>query len=231
MATLGDVIADVRALLGDTYGEWVSRDYILPFINSTYRLMYLQMKNATGRNLEGYAEILNVPVGTSQLATAPGGTQALAGLYDPIHVWWKLAGQPPFEYVPANRRMNLAMLTGPQVFNAWGSYGMYWTWMGNKLLTTPMSVPVDVLVDGRFNPPDLVLDTDALVISPDARTPLALGAAALAGVERTNPAILAGYGQAATAAVDNIVASLIRQKQEFPQRFARQAPRFHWGWF
>ncbi len=105
-------------------------------------------------------------------------------------------------------------------------------WMGNKLSITPVAGPIDIQVYGRFNPPRLVGMDDELVLYGDMTDTLAYGACSLIGVERTNPAILQGYADRATAGVDNIVADIIRQCQKNPRRLAKMGGGGGtcWGW-
>lgn len=232
MNTLGDVVTECQGLLGDPDGEWVTRGYILPFINTAYRLAYLFLKNATGRNLEGLQEVLDLPQGTTTLYPQQAPGQPLSGLTDPLQVWWKPAGMPANCYRPMSPKETLPFVGPPGLQPGLLGVGMWFTWRGNQLTITPISQAIDVMVDGRFNPPPLVDDKQILVVSPDLQTPLAMSAVALTGVERANPAVLAGYSAEAEAALDNIAADLLRQKQLFPKRLGRMAPQSggEWGW-
>ena len=223
MNTLGDVIAEVQGLLGDPDGEWVTRDYILPFIGTTYRMQYLELKNASGRNLEQVVQLPAVDAGTNSLYPLQASGKALAGLTDPLQVWWKAAGAFDSCYSQGMPRETLP-------FSYSGGGPLYYVWRGNQLTLTPLNFPVDLLVYGRFNPPPLTDDAQLLVVSPDLQSPLALGTAALAGVERTNPAVLEGYAELATAGINNIAADLFRQKQAASKRLGRQAPTCGWYW-
>jgi hypothetical protein len=218
MNTLGDVKAEIRGLVGDPRGEWANDAYLTPLINTTYRLQVLQLKNATSQNLEGVVLLPNVPGGTTSLYEFQAVGQPLCGIYTVLEIYSKPAGTPPNYFRPAGERRfpaHVAPPVTPQGLTA--TVGSY-CWLGNKLLITPPAVAVDIEVTGRFNPPPLVKDGDVLVASPDMQSVTACGTAAVAGVERTNPAILEGYAQMAFAGLDNIAAELIRQKQGITQR-------------
>jgi hypothetical protein len=233
MNTLGDAVTECQGLLGDPDGEWVTRGYILPFIGTAYRMAYLYLKNATGRNLEGLVEVLNVLPGTTSLYPFQAAGKPLAGLTDPLQVWWKPAGQPPNWYRQMNPKETLPFVAAPGISSNFIGSAVCFTWRGNQLTITPMAQPVDIMVDGRFNPPPLIDDKQILVVSPDIQSPLSLGACAIAGVERSNPAVLAGYAQQSEMGLDNIAADLIRQKQLFPKRLGKVAPQYggEWGWY
>ena len=242
--TLGDTVARCQALLGDTKGYWASRAYLVPLINQAYSAMAKAIKNASGKNFEAVIEVLNVPQGTSSLysyqsygdltANPPVPRGPLAGLFDPLRMWVKTAGQLPQYYTQAwGPRDTLPHVNPPGITPGTYAVQVTFAWIGNKLAITPVAGPIDVQVYGRFNPPRLVGDDDVLVIYDDMTDTLAFAATALAGVERTNPAILQGYGTEAIAGVDNIVADIIRQCQRNPRRLAKMGGQggsaYGWG--
>ena len=111
---------------------------------------------------------------------------------------------------------------------------MYFTWRANQLFVTPVNAPVDLLIDGRFNPPALVKDEQVLVVDPDMEVPLTSATLGLVGIEAGNT----GYTQAAVDMVesqaDDIVAKLIRGKQGYTARAgsaARRARGLGWFWY
>lgn len=230
MNTLGDVIKTTQSLLGDPDGEWVTRDYILPLINQAYRSERIAIKNASGRNLENTVELLNVDIGTTSLYPFQATGKPLQGLYDPLKMWWKMAGQPWSCYTPAFPKNNLPFVGAPGTQPNALLGTLCWTWMGLQLKVTPVASAIDILVEGRFNPPPLVQDQDILVLSPDLEAPLSFHSAAIAGVERTNPGLLASYQQMGDSNINDIVAQLIREKSSFPKRLGRQAPTLGWRW-
>jgi hypothetical protein len=241
--TLGDVVARVQSLLGDPKGYWCSRAYAVPFINQAYEDLASTLKNASGKNLEAVLEVLNVPIGTTALfgyqgdgdlttnpPTQPG---PLAGLYDPIKMWVKTAGQLPQYYTPARGPRDTLPHVNPPGITP-GSYAVQVTfaWIGNKLFITPVAGAIDIQVYGRFNAPVLVKDSDALVLYPRMTAVLAYASAALMGVERANATILQGYETRAVAMTDNIAADIVRQGQGNGRRLARMgsASGTGWGW-
>lgn len=234
MRDLANAIATVRALLGDPLGQWVTREYILPLMNISYASVNLNLANASSRNLEAVIPVLGVPAGTTSLYPwqsgtglpgAPAGAAAplalLKGLTDPIEVWVKPAGSPVSMYSRARERGTLPHVDSTQYATNSLAGGLYFNWLGGKLLITPVNQPLDIEVTGKFAPPPLVDDTDLLATHEDVWVPTCFDTAAVAGVERSNPALLTGYAQKSTAAQDNIVAALIRQGQATPSRFQR----------
>lgn len=240
MNTLFDVKETLRSFVADERAKWTEDSYLVPKINYAYRTLRLYLKRATGSNLEQMVEIPNTADlnanPTNQGLTSlvqyqqPGGL--LAGLYEPLYMWWKPAGAPDYQYREAFEKKTLPF-TNPISSMA---TAMYFTWRGNKLFVTPINLPVDLLIDGRFNPPPLVKDQDVLVVDPDAEVSVTAGTLGIVGIEAGNP----GYQEAALTAVeataDDIVAKLIRQKQGYVARAGsnsqrRRANGCGWNWY
>ncbi len=233
--TLGDTVLRCQSLLGDPTGQWVKPGYITPFINQAYSEMAKMIKNASGKNFEAIIELLNVPSGTTSLypyqsyafvdPANPAGQKTrgpLAGLFDPIRMWVKSAGQLPQYYTRAKGpRETLPHINPPGITP--GNYAVVVTfaWIGNKLVITPVNGAIDIQVYGRFNPPRLVSMDDELLLYGDMTDTLAAATIAWTGIERTNTTILTGAESRAVAGIDNIVADLIRQTQKVPRRLAQ----------
>lgn len=218
MNTLADVKAEIRGLVGDPRGEWANDAYITPIIGTTYRLQTLVLKNATSQNLEGVVLLPLVAAGTTSLYEFQMPGEPLCGLFTVLELYSKPAGMPPNYFRPAGERRFPAHAAQPVAPQGLAQTVLSYCWLGNKLLITPPAGPVDIEVTGRFNPPPLVKDENILVVSPDMQSVTACGASAIAGIERTNPTLLAGYAALAEAGLDNIAAELIRQKQGMGQR-------------
>lgn len=243
--TFGEVLQRCQSLMGDRTGRWVTLAYASDFINQAYEDMTEKIKNASGKNFEGVVELLNVPTGTSDLSPyqTPGDLTAnppvnpgpLAGLFDPIRMWAKSAGTLPQYYQPAvGPRDTLPHVNPPGVTPGTPTVQVTFAWLGNKLSITPVAGAIDIQVYGRFNPPRLQKSTDQLLLASNMSFTLAYFSCALMGVERTNPAILAGYVEQGNAGVDNIVADIIRQSQKQPRRVGKIGGQggtyFGWGW-
>ena len=149
------------------------------------------------------------------------GRPVLAGLTDPLEIFVKPAGSSSENYAPVRQRSTLPHFN-PN-WNASNSFGsmMYWNWIGNQLRITPVNVNVDIELTGRFSVPPLVNGDMLVPGGEDLWIPLVYDTAAVAGIERSNPQILAGYQQRADRAKDNLLADIIRQGQGAPARFQR----------
>lgn len=234
MRTVGDAISTVQALLGDPRGGWVKKSYVLPLLNLSISDILLYLKNGSSLNLCAVVPVLNVPTGTSSLYPWQGANlkpgddpnklnpkPVLQGLTDPLEVWVKPAGTAPWNYTPIKSRSTLPHVNpNLNTTNAFGS-SMYWNWMGNRLGITPVNVDLDIEVTGRFNAVPLTDDAQLLPGGEDIWIPLTFDTAAIAGVERSNPALLEGYATRAQAAKDNLLADIIRQGQDKPARFQK----------
>lgn len=223
MNTFGDVKAQTRGLLGDPQGQLASDSYLAPLVNVAYSLEVLALKNATGQNLEGVVLLPDVKAGTTSLFEFQAPGKPLAGLYTVLELWAKPAGMPPNYFRQAGERRYPAHVALPTVAQGIPSMVLSYCWLGNKLLITPPAAPVDIEVTGRFNPPPLVNDENVLVASPDLQPVTALKTAYFVGVDRSglagvNVALINEYGRQADAALDNIAAELVRQKQGMGMR-------------
>ena len=244
--TLGDVLSRCQGLLEDLDGDWVSLEYATPFINQAYEQLKELFQTASNKKLQDVREVLDVPLGTQSLyyAQSPGDPNAnpavppgpLFGLRNPRRVWAKTAGVSPVYYAAARGPLDfLPMVQPPGVSSGGLSPGISWAYMGGQLRVTPVNGPTDQLVWGDFNPPRLTNLNDNLVIWDDATAIVAFVACSLIGVGRSNPAVLAGYAEAAAGMADNIVAQIILQVQGNQRRMGKlSGGQFgglgHWFW-
>jgi hypothetical protein len=234
--TLGDVKKTVRSLIGDDEGSWTNDGYLVPKINFAYRTAYLKIKTATGQALEQLVQIPDFTdangndgtTGITSLAAFQQPGKPLCGLYQPMFVYWKPAGAAPRFYREAVEKQTL-----PFTQSLAGSWyeRMYWTWQHNTLQVTPLNLPIDILVDGRFNPPPLVKDEDVLVVHPDMETAVSGATLGIVGVEAGNSGFQQTGEQLADQAIDNICNLLTLAKQGYTQRGGRMARPSHLGWF
>jgi hypothetical protein len=243
--TYFDVKATVRSIVGDDDPNgWLKEAYLAPKVNYAYRNQTLYIKRSTGMNLEKMVEIPNAfdqnnnpnNQGQTSLAAYQQPGKLLDGMYEPLYMWWKPAGAPVAAYREAHERKTiLPGVAVPGVYSGAGFFsgGMEWTWRGTQLFVTPLNLPIDILVDGRFNPPALVRDNDYLVVDPDMETCVTPATMALIGIEAGNPSYQAMAGQA-EASADDIVAKLVRQKQGVTARAGSNARRMcgiGWNWW
>ena len=236
MNTLFDVKATVRSLVGDDVGEWTNDGYLVPKINLAYRTQYLYIKRGCGSSLEKIVEIPNAPdvnnndanTGLTSLAAQQQPGKLLSGLYEPLYMWWKPAGTPDSYYNEVFEKKTLPFSL-PVSCNP--SAAMYFTWRGNQLFITPINAPIDILVDGRFNPPPLVKDQDVLVADIDMETTVSPATLAIVGVECGNPNYQSTGQAMAESAADDIVAKIIRGKQGYTARAGSNSRRNRRGWF
>lgn len=237
MNTLFDVKQTVRSLVGDDAAEWTTDDYLLPKINFAYRVQTLYLKKGSGSNLEQVVEIPaaldandnSTTQGLTSLATLQQKGGLLHGLYDPLYMWWKPAGMPDGAYREMFTKQTLPFAQ-PQIYSSFQR--LYFTWRGNTVYVTPSQAPIDLLLDGRFNPPPLVKDTDYLVVDLDMEMAVTSATVGLIGLESGNT----GYSQAAVEMVeqcsDDILSKIIMAKQGYTARAGSNSRvnRRGWGW-
>jgi hypothetical protein len=243
--TYFDVKETVRSIIGDDDPNgWLKEGYLGPKINFAYRRQTLYIKRSTGTNLEQMVEIPNAmdsdvnPTnqGLTSLAVYQQKEKPLYGMYEPLYIWWKLAGSRERSYREAREvKTILPGMAVPGAYSGGGFFGggMNWCWRGNQLFVTPMNNRIDILVDGRFNPPALVKDEDVLVVDPDMEVCLTAGTIPLIGVEAGNPSYQAMLAEC-EAAADDIVAKIVLQKQGVTARAGSNAQRARgcgWNWW
>ena len=238
MNTLFDVKKTVRSIVGDDEGSWTNDGYLVPKINYAYRAQTLYIKRGTGSNLEKLVEIPNATDGNgnptnqglTSLAPQQQPGKLLDGLDEPLYLWWKPAGQPDNFYREAIEKKTLPFAL-PQLSSF--QTRMYFTWRANQLFVTPVNCAIDILVDGRFNPPPLTKDQDPLVVDPEMEVCVTPATMALIGIESGNPSYT-NMGTEAEAAADDFVAKIVRGKQGYTARAgsnSRRARGLGWHWW
>lgn len=236
MNTLGDVKRTVRSLVGDDEGSWTGDSYLVPKINFAYRTAYLKIKTATGQALERGVEIPDYTdannndgnVGLTSLAPMQQPGKPLEGLYQPMFLWWKPAGAQPRFYREAIERQVVPFSL--PLTQSWFQK-VYFTWESFQLKLTPILAPIDIKVNGRFNPPPLVKDEDVLVAHPDMETAVSPLTLAVIGTEAGNSQFQQQGQAGADIAIDNICNLLTLAKQGYTQRGGRMARESRLGWF
>ncbi len=243
MNTLYDVRKSVISLLGWEGSGQADPDYTDPKINEAYQDCYLYIKaNVSGSYLEQLVEIPNATdangnsttQGLTSLAAFQQQGKPLCGLYEPLFVWWKQAGQPESCYTLAYEKKTLPFYQ-PQ-YTGWQG-PMFFSWRANQLFVTPMVFAVDLLIDGRFNPPPLVKDTDPLVVDPDFKTPVVKATIAhISNFDVGNGAMGQTAMSLAENALDNIVTKIQKSMQGYTARAGTAAQRrlncgIGWNWW
>jgi hypothetical protein len=223
MNTLLDVKQRVRALIGDTDGDFATDAYLLPLINQAYDQSINYLSNTCSPFITQLQVATDVPFGTSALTELQKPNQPFFGLVNPLDLEVKQTGLPELNYVMGKRYDILPNSTnygaGQPVSNFWGRFG--WEWRSYVLYITPLAFAADIRVRGEFRPPALVKDTDPIAIHPQMTVALAYMTAALIGGERINASYVQNYGQQGTATLDDIAATLVRQQQGTSSRVGR----------
>lgn len=248
MNTYFDVKETVRSLVGDDDPNgWLKEGYLGPKVNLAYRMMTLYLKRATGANLEKMVEIPNkldangnnTNQGLTSLAVHQQKGGLLEGLYEPLFLWFKPAGASELWYREIGEKKTILPGQsvpgggGQPITSTWWGGNSKFAWRGNQLFVTPFGMPVDFLVDGRFNPPALVKDEDYLVVDPDMEICTTLQTMPLIGTESGNQGYL-DIDPKAAACADDIVAKIVRGKQGVTARAGsngRLARGCGWSWW
>ena len=226
MATLGDVKAKVRALVGDPMGDFTTDAYLTPLINIVYADQATQLMAETGSEFdEDVRDIPKVPAGTTDLSIyqalkmPTGGLGPLYGMVTPLILEVKPAGTPVEQYVeavgPVRKLPNVSAGSAPPT----------WEYRRSTVYVTPLNYSADMRVRGEFTFTMLIKDTDMLTVHPFMGEATAYGAAALIGVERKNDTWMTTYGDRAGLVLGNIGNLLVRAEQGTTTRIGRGGSR------
>lgn len=221
--------------------DFCTDGYLNPLVNQVYEDQTTQLMSDTDSSFDDMVlECLGVPIGTTSLSNYQSAQMAnddgsatvngpLYGLVSPSIVEWKVGGQPVNRYCEAERTGKLPNVApgGPPT-----TFSMSWEWRGSIIYLTPMQQTVDLQVRGEFSPPELVKDTDILVVHPRIATATAYGTAALIGQERNNAPYTTGYFARADQVLENIANMLVKSEQGVTTRIGRLHSNFYQsnGW-
>jgi hypothetical protein len=225
MGTLGDVKARVASMLGDPDRDWTTDAYITPLINQTYEGIYTELSLTCSPFEEKQVTVPNIGIGEVDLTKYQYvKDKPLYGLNEPVKLWWKQAGQPETYYAPMPKQDFLPDIN-PSAGITIVSGGSAYTWRSNLLYITPFALPIDLRVQGKFNPPPLVQDDDVIQVHPNMTHCLAFGSVVLIATERGNADWVSTYNPMFRETFNNIFFLLSRQTQKTTQRAGRANPR------
>lgn len=211
-------------------GDFTTDAYLTPLINQVYGDQVTQLMSDTGSAFdEQVRDVPAIPIGTTSLANyqaeqmandsgGPTTNGPLFGLFSPICVEWKQAGQPDMWYVEAARTGKLPNVSPAAPF---APFLMQWEWRGNIIFLTPLMYVSDLRVRGQFSLPPLVKDTDVLQVHPRMLEATAYGTAALIGQERSNANYTENYSRKADEVLIEIENILIKAEQGTTTRIGR----------
>lgn len=219
MATLRDVKVRTRSLLGDDRGQYATDAFLTPKINAAYELIVAKILQYSPPVCEKLQPILNIPAGTTTLATYQlGANPPLLGLMTPLWLQWKQAGQPETLYVDAVEKKNIPYVTPG---NWLPGQAVYWEWRKQIVYISPVSFAIDMMMRGEFQPTPLVNDKDSCEIHPLALNYLSFTTAAIAGGTKVNPTMVQTWTAAAKESEETIISFYVRKDQSLPIRIGK----------
>lgn len=224
--TFGEVKAEIRALIGDPDGDFATDAYLTPLVNIVQKRAVNYLEGTCSPFIEQVIPVPAIAAGTTSFVAEQKAGGLLSGLFNPLVIEFKQAGQPIntfCEAVQTKRLPNIAPNANPT------TRGTYWEWRSYVLYLTPLSYTADFQVRGDFRPPALTQDDDIITLHPLFSTALSFGTAALIGIERNNPNYTQNYTPQATEALDDVAAELIRSTQGTTTRVGRMT-RNRRGW-
>ncbi len=223
--TLGEVIGEVRSLIGAPDGDFVTPEYVIPLINIVQKRAVNYLEGTCSPFIEQVIDVPAIPAGTTNFIKQQTAGNPLAGLVNPLVIEYKQAGMPINQLVEAvrsTRLPNVAPNANPT------TSGMYWEYRSYVLYLTPLSYNADFRVRGDFRPAPLLKNEDIIVVHPMFSTALSFGTAALIGKERGNQQYVSNYQPDCEQIINDIANELIRQGQGTTTRVGKSSRRGGW---
>lgn len=211
MATAGDVVTSVAALMDDQVGDEYDFTYLQPFIQQcNYRLFQNIFGNPNVPGAKLVALLVNIPAGTTSLNDYMQTGQPLSLLSQIFDIREKPTGTGQSAYRPMQLAMDIPIMPDtPQDFN-----GIYVLGEDNILLPGA-SQALDIRVWGEFKPTPITA-SDTLLL-PDTDVILVHWVCELASVIRgTTPEFTAYHRAEKQAAIDELFNNIIMKLQEIP---------------
>lgn len=220
--TLDELIKGVQYDLDDPEATYADPDYILGFLPKTLKKLANKLNLADDAFDEQSVELPSVQAGTPSLQAYQQTGKPLAGLYNPRVVEWKLPGQDPSFYRPAEGPLDKIPDIAPPGTNALNAWG----WIGKILVLSLFNVAIDIRVTGDFIPQPMVAmdDKSPFPVSVDVplQTMLAWSIAKANGRDK----LISSLGKDLEDEIDDVMIAMVKQQQGVPaRRFGRMNGR------
>ncbi len=212
MSTAGDVFSLVAAMMDDPERDVMTDDYLQPFVQQAqFRLYQNVYANPNIQGAKSAVVLVNVPAGTTSLASYVTGTGSLALMSNVFDMREKPTGTSDSNYRPMMPSQDIAipLSDNQQLFN-----GIY-VIAENDILLPGASQALDIRVFAEFRPIPIVdQDTPILQFS---ETILAHWTCELVGMTRGATQAFIGYHKAEKEqAIAELFNSLIMDIQVIP---------------
>lgn len=223
--TLGDVKAEVRSLVGDPDGDFVTDAYVTPLINIVLKKAVNYLEGTCSPFITKVVDLTNIPAGYTTFVKEQKTGGPLAGLMNPLRIEYKQAGMPINQFCKAEG-IDILPNISPDANPT--TRGMFWELRSFIVYLTPLSYIADMRVRGEFRPAPLLQDDDVIAVHPMLSTALSFGTAALIGAERGNQSYVTNYKPEAESTLDDVAAQLVRQQQGVTARIGKVGNRRNW---
>lgn len=214
---LQTITSGVQALCDDDDKTYITDDYVKPRINIAYNELYNKLVN-TGYQFEEFTvELPSVSAGLTDLSSFSTSGKPLELLIQPRMLEWKLPGQDPTNYQPADGPLDKQrdVIAAPQVDS--------FAWKHATLYITPFSTALDLRVTGDFLFNALLQPGDVAQIAQNAGVVLQYMTAHLIAIIRGNPGWMEQYEKKANDSFYELQAAMVKGDQMKVRRIGRMS--------
>lgn len=210
--------ATIRSLVEDPDGDYTSDAYLQQPLNLCYTEIANRLRLCNPDFDEYVVELPNVPAGTRDLSAYSSKGKPLEFLLDaPRRVEWKLAGQDPVYYVPAEGPLNKVREILAPGIAALDCFA----WTHLTVFLSFFSVNLDIRVTGEFMLPPLTDNAQSLLIGINALPAMAYAVAAAIAMKRGNPQWVQQYSIKADENFDTLNIGMCKARQGKTERAGR----------
>jgi hypothetical protein len=215
-----DLKARIRDLVDDSEAEFAKDDYLQSKVAIAYDDLYNKLRMTGAQFDESVVELINVPVGTSDLGAYFASGKELELLLNPSidGFDWKLTGLDPTNYRTARLVSKVPDVQAGQFITSF-------EWRKGNLYFTPITSAVDIRIRGEFLFSALKADADPIQAGINVGNVIAYWTAALIGIVRGNPQWEKSYQFKGDSAFDDIAIMLTKADQAKVQRVGRTSRR------
>ncbi|HLJ90516.1 MAG TPA: hypothetical protein VKZ53_27150 [Candidatus Angelobacter sp.] len=208
----------VRSLVEDPDGDYTTDAYLQGPLNLCYTELANRLRLCNPDFDEYVVELPNVPAGTRDLSAYAKKGQPLEFLLDaPRRIEWKLVGQDPVYYEPAEGPLNkVRELLAPGI-SALDDYA----WTHLTIYLSLFNVNLDLRIAGEFMFPPLTTNDQTTLVGLNALPAMAYSIAQVIAMKRGNPQWVQQYGLKAEENFDTLNIGMCKGRQAKTERAGR----------
>jgi hypothetical protein len=202
----------------DPDGDYTTDAYLQGPLNLCYIELANKLRLCNPDFDEYVVELPNVPAGTRDLSAYSTKGKPLEFLLDaPRRIEWKIPGQDPSFYRPAEGPLNKVREILAPGIAALDDYA----WTHLTIYLSLFSANLDLRVTGEFMLPPLTTNDQALLVGQSALPAMAYSIAHIIAMKRGNPGWIQQYGLKADENFDTLNIGMCKARQGKTERAGR----------